>query len=300
MPARTNEFQKLVKIINRSLAPSDAKVTESAMLYDHESETDREIDILIESELLNCNIKIGVECTATSRPLDVRSIESFKEKHRKVGINQTVVVSKNGFTSTSKKYAKKNNIRLLTFNDAKSENWSKKYEKLKGLSIYARNYSLRNLSVVFSEGVDKNFIFDNSVTVLFKDEFISVHKFALDTFVSANISKLASKELKDNEEGGEDPWIEVGFDLNKHYIFKDKNGLEDSPLQIIIVMNYESNYSDLDSRQVKYDGKEFVIGGAQDEDDNHLASFALKEADGKFIGNLEVSPNFFPTKQGEL
>ena len=94
MPARTNEFQKLVKVINHHLVPTGAKITESAMLYDSESEINREIDILVESTLLNCDIKIGIECTTNRRPLDVRIIESYREKHRKVGINQTVIVSK--------------------------------------------------------------------------------------------------------------------------------------------------------------------------------------------------------------
>lgn len=294
MPARTNDYQKLVKIINRSLAPSNAKITESAMLYDSESETEREIDILIESNLLNCNIKIGVECTATSRPLDVRAIESFREKHRKVGINQTIVVSKKGFASTAKKYAKKNNIRLLTFNDAKSENWSKKFERLKDLSIYARNYSLRSLSVVFPESANEKFVFDNHVEVKVNDELISVHQFAMDCFQSANVSKLASRELKANEEGGDDPWVELGFDLKEDYLFKDKNGLEAKPIQMVIVMNYKSNYSDLNPRQVEYDGTDLVVGSSFDENNNNLANFVVKDKDGKLVANLEADKNLFP------
>lgn len=54
MPARTNHYQKLVKIINRELASADANLTESAMLYDYEGKCEREVDILIESEISGC------------------------------------------------------------------------------------------------------------------------------------------------------------------------------------------------------------------------------------------------------
>lgn len=295
MPARTNNFQKLVKVINHSLAPTDAKITESAMLYDPESETNREIDILIESNLLNCNIKIGIECTSISRPLDVRAIESFREKHRKVGINQTIVVSKNGFASTAKKYAEKNNIRLLTFNDAKNENWSKKFEKLKSLSMYARNYSLRNLSVVFPKDANLEFVFDNLVTVQFKGVFVSIYDFAQNVFLSANIGKLVTGELQANEESGGDPWVEVGFALNGSFVFKDKNGQEARPIEIIMTMNYKSSYCGLNSRQVEYDGKELVVGVSTDGCNNNLASIAIKESENRLVANLEISHKLFPT-----
>jgi len=76
MPPRTNEFQKLVKIINKHLAPADAKITESAMIFDREAGINREVDILIETNVLNCNIKIGVECTTTSRKLDIKKLKN--------------------------------------------------------------------------------------------------------------------------------------------------------------------------------------------------------------------------------
>ncbi|NQZ11763.1 MAG: restriction endonuclease [Algicola sp.] len=294
MPARTNEFQKLVKVINHSLAPSNAKITESAMLYDPESEIDREIDILIESNLLNCNIKIGVECTAVARPLDVRAIESFREKHRKVGINQIIVVSEKGFSSAAKKYAKKSHIRLLTFNSAKSENWSKKFEKLKNLSMYARNYSLRNLYVALPDDADKEFVFDNLVRIQVKGHYVAIHEFARDIFVSANVGKLAAGELKANEKGAEDPWIEVGFELKGDYIFRDKNDREVRPIQITVVMNYKSNYRDLNTRQVEYDGNELVIGSSLDEDNNNLVSIAINESENNLVASLEINPKLFP------
>lgn len=295
MPARSNDFQKLIKVINHSLAPSDAKVTESAMLLDPESETDREIDILIESKLMNCDIKIGVECTASSRPLDVRAIESFKEKHRKVGINKTIVVSKNGFSEPAKKYANKNQIKLLTFNNAKKENWSKQYERLKNLSVYARNYYLRSISIYFSDDADSEFICSES-TVLLGGRFIPIHEFAIKTFQSSEVGKIAPNELMNNERDGEDqPWVEVGYDLDGKYVFRDKNGVECKPHQMVVVMDYKSTYHSLDSKQVEYDGTSLVVGSSSDTVTNkNLVSVAINEANGEYRGNIEFDVGIFP------
>jgi hypothetical protein len=295
MPARTNDFQKLVKVINRHLAPTDAKITESAMLYDPESETDREIDILVESTLLNCNIKIGIECTAVGSPLEIRPIESFKEKHRKVGINQTVVVSKNGFTDSAKKYATKNHIKLLTFNSAKSENWLKTFDRLKSLSIYGRNYFLRNVSATFTQDkAEPGFIFDQQVTVINDGGPVPIIKFAGDLFVSADISTRAFKELKENEESATDPWVEVGFQLDEKYEFRDQAGRVAKPQSITVVMGYKSKYRSLDTKQVSYDGNDLVVGGFFDNRAGDFAHLALNEVDGKIIGTLEVGEKFMP------
>jgi len=299
MPARTNDFQKLVKIINRSLAPVGAKITESAMLYDAESKTDREIDILIESKILNCNIKIGVECTASNRPLDIKYIESVKEKHRKVGINQTIIVSKNGFTKSAKEYSIKNHIKLLTFNSAKSENWSKNFERLKSLSMYARNYFLRSLSVIMPKETDIHFTFNESTFVIQSDTWISLQDFVRQSFMSSSVNKTAAKELQENEARGSEPWIEIGFDLQKKFEFKDQDGRLAKPDVMVVVMCYISNYRNLAPRQVEYDSNEIVVGGFFDEHNHEFAHVAIKESEKQLIATVEFSENLFPSQRGK-
>jgi hypothetical protein len=300
MPARTNDFQKLVKIINHSLAPVDAKVTESAMLYDSESDTDREVDILIESSVLNCNIKIGIECTEVKRPVDVKMIESFKEKHRKLNINQTVIVSKNGFTNPAKNYAKKNNIKLLSFNSANSENWSKNFERLKNLSMYARNYFVHKVIITASQNnADPQFIFDTTNLVKLSNDWIPLHEFVKQAFTSSNIGLIAAKELRENELSGSDPWVNVGFDLKKEFPFKDKNERIFSPEGMEVTMGYKSNYRELSPKQVKYDDNEFVVGGFFDKANNEFAHIAVKAVDNNLVASVEISTSLFP-KQDQI
>jgi len=300
MPARTNDFQKLVKVINHHLAPSGAKITESAMIYDAEAETKREVDILVESTLLNCEIKIGIECTAVGKALDIKAVEAFREKHRKLGINQTIVVSKNGFSNTAKKYGKTNNIKLLTFNSARTENWSKAFERLKGLSVYGRNYSLRSLSVKMNlEKAEPGFQFDQSVFVMDCGSWIPLFEFAKKLFIASEVSKHACKELKANEEKASDPWVEIGFNLEGKIDFKDQSGRIAKPDELVIVMGYRSKYRDLSSRQVSYDGQEMVVGGYFDKGSKDYAHVAINETDGQLVGTLEASESFFPPIENE-
>lgn len=295
MPARTNEYQKLVMLINRSLSNSDAKVIESAMLYDSEAACDREIDILIQSNVSGYDVSVGIECTTAARPVEVRVLESFKEKHRKVGVNKTVVVAKSGFTKSAKEYAKKNHIKLLTFDAAGRQKWSKIFERFKDTMVYGRSYRMQELYIVLDES-DKTpgFIFDSGVQALWEGSFISMHKLCAELWRESGISVSHSKLLRDNESSGKDPYVEFGMDLKKNYTFKDKNGVEVRPREVGFKLAYESNYRTLNAREVEYDGESHVVGAFDDKAKNQFAHFSLREQKGRFTGSVEFSTNLIP------
>lgn len=226
-------------------------------------------------------------------PLDIRKIEGFKEKHRKVGINQTIVVSKSGFSDSAKKYAKKHNIKLLTFNAAKKDNWLKKFEFLQGLSVYGRRYVIRNISCDMDlEKVTPQFLFNHEVTIAVDGEDIPLLKFASDLFTASEVSKKAFKELMENEKNGNDPWIEVEFDLGEKYDYKDSSGRISKPKSMTVLLGYKSNYRSLETLQIAYDGNDMVVGGFYDKQSN--AHIAIHEVEGKFTGTLEISESILP------
>ena len=296
MPPRTNDFQKLVKIINQHLAPAGAKITESAMLYDSEAGTEREVDILVEAELLDCVMKLGIECTAKKRPVDVNVIEGFKEKHRKLGIHQTIAVSENGFTKTAKNYALKNNIKLLTFNTAKNEQWSKIYEHLQGLSMYSRSYLLKNVSLkIREEKKVVGFNLSQLVQVVLSSGSVSLIEFANMAFSSSEVSKHYFKELIEHEEVNGAPYLEVGFALGEKFEFKDVNDISVWPQEMIAVFNYQSKYRNLNAGEVLYEGKSLVVGGFLDKTSGESAHVAIEEKTGGYRGTLEVSESMFPS-----
>lgn len=295
MPARTNEYQKLVLLINKSLSKSGAKVTESAMLYDSEAGSEREVDILIESNISGYEMSVGIECTTLARPVDIRYLESFKEKHRKLGVNKTVVVSKSGFTKSSKEYANKNHIKLLTFDSAGRQKWSKIFERFKNTFVYGRSYKMDEFSIIADKDADKaDFVFDNAVQVLRQDSFISVCQFCAEVWAASGLPVSYAKLLRDNEKKGLEPFVELGVDLKKNYTFRDRNGVEIQPAEISFRMIYASNYQSLDSREVEYDGESYVVGSFDDKVKKQFAHFSLREQEGVFTGSVEISANLIP------
>ena len=67
MPQRSNVFQKLVLWIQDSLVGSGASVTESAMVFDHHSKKEIEVDILIEFTQAGAHYRTCLECRDHSR-----------------------------------------------------------------------------------------------------------------------------------------------------------------------------------------------------------------------------------------
>lgn len=271
------------------------------MLYDHEAETEREVDILIEANVLGCNIMIGVECTTNRRALDIQKLESFVEKHRKLGINQTIIVSKSGYTSSARAYSKKCHLKLLTFDTAKTENWQVSFERFKNLSMYGRNYAIRSIKLLFQKDcATSDFAFSATNLVKVGDKWTPLHEFATTSFTNSKASSIFHKELRENELAVDDPVLEVGFKLDHLYEFKDANGRSAWPDEIILYMGYRSNYRDLASQQVNYDGTPMVVGGFFDDKSKQFASLAISESSGMIQGTLEVSANFLPPLIGSV
>jgi hypothetical protein len=82
MPQRTNEFQNLVSLIQKALAPKSAKVTDSAMVEVDGLGTLREVDVLIEGAFGPYTIKIAVEATDRGRKLTLQQFDSLVGKYR--------------------------------------------------------------------------------------------------------------------------------------------------------------------------------------------------------------------------
>jgi hypothetical protein len=297
MPQRTNAFQKLVKTINTHLAQSGVKVIESAMFHDKEAGIKREVDILVESTVHGCNIRIGIECNERKRPLDVVVIDGIHAKHRKIGINQTIIVSKHGFTQGAKTQAAHHNIKLLTFNSAQKEDWLEQFKSLQGLSLYARQYYPKSINFSMSPAqAASGFEFGPQITVLLDEKEVPLLDYARDLFLSSGISTTRAKELMANEQsGGADPFVLVGFDLEEKINFKDTSGRIAKPKGIEVVLSYSSNYRSLETKQVGYQGKDMVVGGFFDEKSH--ANVAFSEIDGKLTGTLEAGGELFPPMQ---
>src|SRR6266496_913807 len=130
MPKRTNDFQTLIAFIEKELAPLGVKVTESAELSEAADSSEREIDILIETEINHHPVRIAIECRDHKPPQDVTWIDAIIGKYRDLKIHNIVAVSKSGFTRSALEKAARVGIRALTFEQVFETNWPSEFFKL--------------------------------------------------------------------------------------------------------------------------------------------------------------------------
>jgi hypothetical protein len=97
MPKRSNEFQKLVFLVKKHVAPGPT-VTESKFLRDRVTGANREVDVCIESTIGGHEILVSIECRDRGRRADVGWVEEMKAKHERLPTNALVPISKSGFT----------------------------------------------------------------------------------------------------------------------------------------------------------------------------------------------------------
>jgi hypothetical protein len=139
MPARTNQFQRLVYEVERQLAALGAVVEESAMVPERLSGDLREVDILVSLDEGHHRVLIGIECQDKSRPADKQWVEAIAKKHEELGINKTVLVSSSGFYSTARRRAESLFMGVIDIANISRADWPT--EVLQHLKVPVRDRS---------------------------------------------------------------------------------------------------------------------------------------------------------------
>ena len=123
MPKRTNDFQRLVTIIEGQLASHDAVVTPSKELWHPRSGSYREVDIVIETKAGAHPVIIGVECIDWRRRAGQQWVERVFQLHRELGIDKTVLVTRAGYWETALRLAKSHSMIPLTVDEVDGFPW---------------------------------------------------------------------------------------------------------------------------------------------------------------------------------
>lgn len=125
MPKRSNDFQRLSRRIYEQLMQLGAVVTESAMLRDSDSDTEREIDVLIELAVpgLEQPTRIAIECRDHSRDSDVTWIDGLLGKYRGLPVDRVIAISRQRFTGAAQRKATRCRIETRTLQDALATDW---------------------------------------------------------------------------------------------------------------------------------------------------------------------------------
>jgi hypothetical protein len=116
VPPRTNEFQRLIAVIQSHLDPGST-VTESAMLTDLHTGAKREVDVVVGGRVGHQAVTVSIECRDRSRRDDVGWVEQMHGKHSRLPTNVLVLVSHSDFTPEAKRVALGCGIRCLVLDD---------------------------------------------------------------------------------------------------------------------------------------------------------------------------------------
>lgn len=130
MPKRTNAFQQLVARVYTQLAPEGARVTESALVKERDSEAVREVDILIEHEIIGHRVRMAIECRDRKDKDDIEWIDGLIGKYRDLAVDKVIAVSGAGFTKLAASKALANHIETLTLKEAGNVSWPDEFTRL--------------------------------------------------------------------------------------------------------------------------------------------------------------------------
>ncbi len=105
------QLENLVAMIQKQLSP-DANVQHNVMLEGVDSETKRQIDVLVEQNIGQYTMRIVIDCKDYSKPVDVKGVEEFHGLVHDVRAHKGALVCPSGFTKSALKRAKKLQIDL--------------------------------------------------------------------------------------------------------------------------------------------------------------------------------------------
>jgi hypothetical protein len=107
------QVEGLVYLVQVNLA-AGATVTESKMLVDRLTGTEREVDVCIEGVVGGHPVKVCIECRDHERPADVTWVDAMKSKHERLPTNALILASRTGFTSEGQQVAHRYGIEAVS------------------------------------------------------------------------------------------------------------------------------------------------------------------------------------------
>lgn len=116
-------FEELIAWIQRSVH-KNAIITANERIKDIDTGKPRQVDITIRLSDGPTEFLGIVEVRDRNRPIGVRYVEEISGKLRSVRADAAFLVSKSGFTETAIAKAKQLCIRVLTYEEAKTDDWS--------------------------------------------------------------------------------------------------------------------------------------------------------------------------------
>lgn len=104
-------LETLVAMIQKQLSPG-ASVQHNIMLDGIDSETKRQIDVLVEQNIGQYTMRIVIDCKDYAKPIDLKGVEEFHGLVQDVRVHKGALVCPSGFTKAALRRARKLQIDL--------------------------------------------------------------------------------------------------------------------------------------------------------------------------------------------
>jgi hypothetical protein len=122
------------------MVPEGATVAESEFIKERDSDSEREVDILIEHEVAGTKLRIAVEFRDRSRRDSIEWVDNLIGKFRDLDVHKVIAVNRVGFSEEAVQKASANGIDTRTLEKALDTDWSKEFVKLGILKLTHRPY----------------------------------------------------------------------------------------------------------------------------------------------------------------
>jgi hypothetical protein len=148
VPRKGEKLHRLVHAIERAIAnASTVQIEAPKRMPDKHTRKLREHDVVLTFTERHHEMTLAIECRDRSRPVGVPDVEQFYAKCQGTGIDQGVMVSSLGFTSTAIEKAAGYNIGCLSLDEAQSFDWC----TAPALEYVKRDLINTNATVMFTD-----------------------------------------------------------------------------------------------------------------------------------------------------
>jgi len=204
-----------------------SKFSKNVKLPGRLSQTQREIDILIEGSIAGYPFRIAIECKRWKQRLDVADVGGFLDKIKDVGIEKGVLVSTKGYSNAAYQRAYNDssiNLQVLNFEKLpeKCDFWTIIFRPKLAIVVIAPNGWLVDANV--PEQIKKDvtcYIHPFELTVSEAIQHKQNITFQLWPILDRNEIVDILKENGRNDEDMEDALTEIGFNLSYEFRRQD-------------------------------------------------------------------------------
>lgn len=319
MPKRSNEFQKLITLIEKQLASKNIYIEESKLIQDLKTGIKREVDIYIKSIVNGHKIKIALECRDRKRKADIQWIDELIGKYKNLPIDKVIAVSKSGFYVSVINAAKQSKIDLLTLEKALDTDWIRVVNNLNFMFITLVRFRPIGLAFeangsLFEQNASKIKVQNQKGKLLGNLQDYSNTLLGYKKVNSQIYNGLTSKYHDKNEEFKDGNLIaEAKWRFKKDLLIKDDYGFEVNLNSIVYKFKCEVNKTSVPTEKFSYNNAQVAtitkelhdmkiimsVSESEEKQPTLAISMELENSLGKKL-NKEIVTAPLPTYDGPI